>query len=169
MAALLGAEVTAHLLSLWPTSTILWYLNIEVFRPFQQISYMVSPLSLMLVPATGVIALAGIWAAIHFARHGRQFSMAVLSHVCLLLSVGIGRGWLHMRSHHAETASLDPGIGLRVSTVSQADIVVLILLGAAIATTLVSHWSYLWDRLGPLWKRAKNFTALANPPGGVGA
>ena len=33
--AILSAELGAHALASWPTSSLLWYLNLEVFRGFQ--------------------------------------------------------------------------------------------------------------------------------------
>jgi hypothetical protein len=33
--AIFGAELGAHALANWPTSSVLWYLNLEIFRPFQ--------------------------------------------------------------------------------------------------------------------------------------
>ena len=32
--AILCAEFGAHALAIWPTSSLLWFLNLEVFRPF---------------------------------------------------------------------------------------------------------------------------------------
>jgi hypothetical protein len=35
IAAVACAEVGAHALAYWPSSSLLWYVDLEVFRPFQ--------------------------------------------------------------------------------------------------------------------------------------
>jgi hypothetical protein len=35
VAAIIGAQIGAYALASWPSSTFLWYLNLEVFRSFQ--------------------------------------------------------------------------------------------------------------------------------------
>lgn len=35
IAAISAAEAAAHALASWPTSSLLWYVNLELFRPFE--------------------------------------------------------------------------------------------------------------------------------------
>jgi hypothetical protein len=141
----LMAEVAAWLLEQYPASETLWYLNLVVFRPVQQVMYLNSPLQHLVGPFTGILALLLLAGGFGWMRSGRQLGAAVVSHVCLLVTFVVARGWAlyAYRAPHAETASLDFSLGRRIEGISQADAIVVALVITGLVAALAGHLTFL--------------------------
>lgn len=141
----LFAEAAAWLLERYPTSETLWYVNLVVFRPVQQVMYLNSPLQHLIGPFTGVLVVILMAGGFGWMRSGRQFGAALVSHACLLVTFVVARSWVlyAARSPHAETASLDFSSGLRLDGISEADAVVVGLVITGAVAVLAGHLTFL--------------------------
>jgi hypothetical protein len=108
IAALLGAEVSARALGEWPSSTVLWYLNLEVFRPFQSAIDNAGPMDWLgievvtpaIVASVTFVVLIGAGCIIQ-----RRLLLAIASNFSLLCAallycgiVANEHGWMHSTS-----------------------------------------------------------------------
>lgn len=133
--AIFCAELGAHALANWPTSPVLWYLNLEVFRPFQYSlnglgsARWLETFSLTIWIAIALLALvcAGVVGRIRLA-------LAVASNLSFLYSVCLVHG-----SYTAnETTTSFTLRGLCTPSMALAGAILLISL----LSSAVSHRSY---------------------------
>jgi hypothetical protein len=141
---LVAAEASAYMLAQLPGSMTLWYLNLEVFRPIQRATYLHSPVHALLGAYTGFAALALCILAAWAAWKGRRLSLAIVSHVCLIMVAGFSRNWLDIHPQLPETASLDPQFAavLRLAATPDGAIMGPVCV-AAIVATICGHLTFI--------------------------
>lgn len=129
IAAIFCAQTGAHALASWPTSTFLWYLNLEVFRSFQY------GIDLGLDRLLGQDGLAqSLWIAIPLLALiaagltlKSRLPLAIASHLSLIYSAFAAYETVAYRL----AGSWDPSVFLAAA----------ILLGSIVSST-ISHRSY---------------------------
>jgi hypothetical protein len=136
IAALGCAEVGALALAHWPSSPLLWYLNLEVFRPVQysfkpENALMLSDLARTLSVAAPLFVLICIGVV---AR--RRFPLALASNLSLLYS-----GFLLYGSYLANCPAAVSGVRLAALWAPSFLFAVPLLLAAFISTA-ASHRAY---------------------------
>ncbi len=156
-----AAELAAYLLDLFPGSEALWYVNLVIFRPIQQVAYLNSPLHYLISPVTGLAAMALLAVTTLFLLRGRRLAIACTSHLCLLMTVGVGRGWQAIHGAGAATASLDPRYGVELDVFAQADVIVIALVLASVVATIAGHLSFLVQFGHDAKRRVRRFSATS--------
>lgn len=137
IAALACAEVGAHALAYWPSSTLLWYVDLEIFRPLQysfasaseqpafgdlgQTLCMAAPL--MALICTGLIT-------------GRRFALALASNLSFVFSAALLYG-----SYLAECPSAGTHNNLSALCAPSVFLALSVLL-VAFLSSVISHRAY---------------------------
>lgn len=134
--AFAAAEGSARALSAWPGSPWLWWLELELFRPFELARAEGSPLHGLFGPATFWLALA-LMLAVWLARR-RPFTVAVTCNLCFAATLALAYGWLD------GTGSLRAASLGAVAARPRADLVlVAVMSSASLAGVVLGHASYL--------------------------
>jgi hypothetical protein len=137
-----GAELGAHALAYWPSSPLLWYLNLEVFRPVQyslvaERSVALGGLAQTLCVAAPLLGLTGI-GLITKAR----LPLAVASSLSLVYSA-----LLMYASFLANSPAEAMGVALSFLWVPSSLLAASVLL-ASLLSSAISHRTY-WRELFP--------------------
>ena len=137
-----GAEFGAHALAYWPSSPLLWYLNLEVFRPVQyslvaEQSVALGGLAQTLCVAAPLLGLIGI-GLITRAR----LPLAIASSLSLIYSALLLYG-----SFLANNPAEAMGIALSFLWVPSSLLAASVLL-ASFLSSAISHRAY-WRELFP--------------------
>lgn len=138
--AILCAELGAHALATWPTSSFLWYLNLEVFRSFRYsfegfgaAQWLGSTDALaqsiwVAIPLLGLVC-AGLIARI-------KLPLAIASNLSLIYSGALLYGTF------AANESI-PGIGFRLSGLQGPScFLATVILAVSFLSSTISHRSY---------------------------
>jgi hypothetical protein len=140
--AIAGAEFGAYALAYWPSSSLLWYLNLEVFRPMQY-SVVAEPAMVLgglaqtlcvAVPLLGLM-LAGIVTK-------SRLPLAIATSLSLIYSALLLYGALL-----ANSPAVKVGVKLSALWVPSSFLAASILL-ASILSSAISHRAY-WRELFP--------------------
>ena len=136
IAALACAEGGALALGYWPSSSLLWYLNLEVFRPVQysfapENALMLGDLARTLSVAAPLLGLICIGLVAH-----KRFPLALASNLSLLYS-----GLLLYASYAANCPAEESGVKLAALWAPSFLFAVPLLL-AAFLSSAVSHRAY---------------------------
>ena len=140
LAAVLAAETAAYALALAPSSSLLWYLNLEVFSIFRKSRLHLGELSAtpfaQLLMIAGPLALA---ACVGFALK-RTLISAIASNLSLVYAAFLVYSWHHWQTFkQVKAASL---ISVQVPTGSDLYLFAILLI-ASVASFLASHCLYL--------------------------
>jgi len=140
IAALASAQAGALALGVWPSSPLLWYLNLEVFRPVQysfapENELMLGDLARTLSVAAPLFALVCIGLA---AR--KRFPLALASNLSLLYS-----GFLLYGSYLANCPIAEAKVKIAALLAPSFLLAVAVML-AAFLSSAVSHRAY-WKEI----------------------
>jgi hypothetical protein len=140
IAALACAEAGARALGYWPSSALLWYLNLEVFRPVQysfapENALMLGDLARTLSVAAPLFALVCIGLV---AR--KRFPLALASNLSLLYS-----GFLLYGSYLANGPVAETSVKVAALLAPSFLLAVAVML-AAFLSSAVSHRAY-WKEI----------------------
>ncbi|WP_375461860.1 hypothetical protein [uncultured Enterovirga sp.] len=132
------SEAGCRLLATYPGSAFAWYLNIHVFRVFEQARIAASPLKTLFHPNALAISIV-ILGAIVVARWAEQrFVVAAFANVSFVGAVALAyTAWMGTRT--SRSVSL-PGFALDEGLDT---IMVIVMLAASSVAALVSHLSFL--------------------------
>lgn len=142
IAAIWCTELAAHALAIWPTSSLLWYLNLEVFQPFRYSvdSFAFSRLGSDVGAAQSLwlpIALTGLICTGLVAR--MKLALAIASNVSLIYSGVLLYAGLVTNQSRQLTFNLD---GLSSPTTFLAAFILVVSL----VSSTISHRDY-WREL----------------------
>lgn len=152
--AIACADLGAYALAQWPTSSLLWYLNLEVFRGFQ---YSLSGLDIAQLhngfELTITIAIALV-ALIATALIGKiRLPLALASNFSFVYSLCLLYG-----SYLANTADAPPTFSLSLLVAPSSLLAVALLLLTSLSST-ISHHRY-WREI---FRNEGHLKALARP------
>lgn len=134
--ALAGAEFGAHALAYWPSSPLLWYLNLEVFRPVQYSFVAENGLALGELTRTLSVAVPLLALICTGLLARNRFPLALASNLSLLYS-----GFLLYGSYVANCPAAEAGVKLAALWAPSFLLAVAVLL-AAFLSSAISHRSY---------------------------
>ena len=130
-----SAQCGAYALNLWPQSALLWYLNLEVFRPIQYSFFVGDGLDPTgLNPFWMVIAQLALIGAGAVGK--MRLPLAVASHLSLLYSVALLYGFY---------AANNPALAVRVKLNTlwgPSFVVVMMVVVAAFVSSASAHRAY---------------------------
>jgi hypothetical protein len=138
--ALASAEVGALALGRWPSSPLLWYVNLEIFRPVQ---YSFAPENALMLGdlARTLSVTAPLFALICIGLVARKrFPLALASNLSLLYSGFLLYGW-----YVANCPAAESGVKLAALRAPSFLFAAPVLL-AAFLSTAVSHRAY-WKEI----------------------
>lgn len=105
-AVVLAAEAAAYALALSPSSSLLWYLNLEVFSLLRKSRLIVSDYCSLpfaqFILAAGPIAVIGMFGL----ALRNNLCMAISSNLSFVFAAFLGYGWYAWSSHGHHAASL---------------------------------------------------------------
>jgi len=133
--AFAAAEASAWALSAWPGSAWLWYLDLELFRPFELARAEGSPLRILFGPAS--LSLAAALAAVTLLARRWHLGSALIANLCFVGTLALVYGWLD------GTGSLKAASLGAVIVRPRVDLVLVLLMSAAsFAGCVLSHASF---------------------------
>jgi hypothetical protein len=142
IAIVASAQCGAYALDTWPQSALLWYLNLEVFRPVQYSFFMGEG-----VDATGttqaLCVVLALLALICIGSLGKiRLPLAIASNLSFLYSVALLYGLYAARNPALE-------VSVKLSALwGPAFVLVLIVVLAALASSASAHRAY-WREIIP--------------------
>jgi len=132
------AESAAIALAQWPTSELLWRVNLDVFLVFQR-SHSLLPVAIGMPYAQFLfVALPLLALALYGLLCDRALALAVASNLSLVYTAFLIFVGINAQQHHL-TASL---AGVAVATMS-AGYLALTLIGVSFFAAVISHGCYL--------------------------
>lgn len=135
--AFVASELAAEALSRWPGSPLAWYVNLQLFRPFEAARIEASPLRLLFGPGSLAVALAllGLTVMARWARF--RLGVALAANGSFVFATALTCYWVGEPSGE-RLASLATGdLGGRESTC-----LVALMLAASFAAFALSHLSF---------------------------
>jgi hypothetical protein len=136
-AALLAAECAAYALALYPSSQLLWSVNLQLFGVFQKGHYVLSTYVDIAYFQIACIGLPLLLVACYGLVLKRPLALAVassLSFIYVAFLLGAAYAWEAWRHAPFVVARILSGPGAWVTAV---------LVGASLLSLVVSHMSYL--------------------------
>lgn len=105
--AFAASEAVAGLLSIYPSSPWAWYLNLEVFRPFEYARVEACPLRFLFGPASLSVALGllALTLVLRMLRH--RFGVAAAANLSFMFALALGYEWIKGTTTY-DAASLAP-------------------------------------------------------------
>jgi hypothetical protein len=142
--AILSAELGAHALASWPTSSLLWYLNLEVFRGFQ---YSLSGLSIAVpwfetIDLTVLIAIPLIVLVCTGLMARIRLPLAIASNLSLIYSICLLYGG-YLASEANATGDFTSSVLWRPSV-----LLAVAVLFVSLFSSTISHRRY-WREIFP--------------------
>src|SRR6266446_616805 len=136
--ALLGAESAAYALGLYPSSQMLWSINLRLFGIFQKSHYLLSNfvnVAYFQILFVGLPLFVTAWYGLIFKR---QLAIAIASSLSFIYVWFILCAWyVHERSWH-QTSSIVAGLAIDSGIWFSG-----LLLGASLLSVFLSHSYYL--------------------------
>ena len=135
--AFAASELGAAYLQAHPASAFAWYLNVELFGPFEHARIAASPLRFLFGPESLGCALAAIGLVLVVRALRFRFGVALLANLAFVAAVALAYTWT-LEGAAQRTASLAPS-GLRLGS---DGILVGLLLAASFVAFALSHLSF---------------------------
>lgn len=136
--AFAASEAAAWYLSACPSSGLAWYINLEVFRPFELARSGTSPLRVLFGPASLWIAL-GLLGAIMLLQLGKlRWGVALAANLSFVFAAFLAGSWSGV-----PTATRSAALGGAAGTASGDHWLVVALLAVSFVSVSVSHLAFL--------------------------
>lgn len=142
--AFAASEAAALYLSTHPGSGFAWYMNLEVFRPFELARSGTSPLRALFGPASLGIALVllGTVALLHLRQ--LRWGVALAANLSFVFAAFLARSWSGV------PGTRSAALGGFAGTASGDHLLVAILLAVSFLSVAVSHLAFLGRVAGEL-------------------
>lgn len=136
--AFAASEAAAWCLDAWPGSATAWYLNLEIFRPFEAARAAPSPLRHLFGPsALGIdMVLLTLVLTVSAVRH--RLGIAVFANLAFIAAAMLSYAWWRAPAAQIGAAGSAFPVPRHVSA-SEPDILMLVLLAASFAAFAYSH------------------------------
>ncbi len=136
--AFAASEVSAAYLQAHPASPFAWYLNLELFGPFEQARSAASPLRFVFAPDSLAWALAAILAVLAARALRLRFGVALLANLAFVGAVALAHAW-SLDGTAQRSASLGPS----TFRVGDDGVLVGLLLASSFVAFALSHLSFV--------------------------
>ncbi|MCJ2082593.1 hypothetical protein [Methylobacterium sp. J-090] len=140
--AFAAAEGAAAYLAACPGSSLAWYLNLAVFRPFEAARVETSPLHALfgIDALRNAAALAAITLAVRVLRF--RFGVAAIANLCFVFAAALTYAWLGLGGP-LRTVSLLPVSLPPMAAIQGPDFAVLaVMLASSFLAFAISHLSF---------------------------
>ena len=136
--AFAASEAAAHYLSAHPDSGLAWYLNLQVFRPFENARVAVSPLQGLFGPNSMWVALLALGLTTLFRAIRFEFGLALFSNLSFVFAAFLAHSWM-AGGAAVKSVSLNAGL---VATSGNGALIAALLLASTLAAAF-GHLSFL--------------------------
>ena len=89
-----SAEIASRVLDRYPGSAFAWYLNLALFRPFEQARAVGSPLNFLIGPMMLDLAVILVLVALATGLVRSRLGIALVTHLAFAATVDVARAWM---------------------------------------------------------------------------
>jgi hypothetical protein len=147
---IVAEEIATYWLASAPTSTLAWYLNLELFGAFQYSHALLAGTNNVPYLQVMFIAVPILLLAIGGAVSGQRLPLAVAGNLSLVYACFLGFAWLEVRTPTLQAVSLSGSVSTSALGYSAAKItlgphayMLAILLCASLLSAAAAHLQYL--------------------------
>lgn len=137
-----ASEAAARFLDACPGSALAWYLNLELFRPFEAARAAASPLRYLFGPSALTLDLSLLVLILAMGAMRYRFGVAVFANLAFVAAAMLSYVWLCVPATPLSAAIMPIDVSRHLTT-SDPDLLILGLLSASFAAFAYSHVGFV--------------------------